>query len=161
METIVMVALSSVASVSATYLFMQVKNGAEKISDYQPMSGRQRQLTGTWIGESTKQRADGQSVHYKVQLDIEAAMRQTSGYGRLEAEHDGVRHGIEIEILTGGFLHDQYLKVDYRSDAKHKAHFGTIIGSLDPSGTTIEATISGFSELLGSPGTGQLTLKKA
>ena len=43
METIVMVALSSVASVSATYLFMQVKNGAEKISDYQPMSGRQRQ----------------------------------------------------------------------------------------------------------------------
>ncbi len=161
METIVMVALSSVASVSATYLFMRVKSGAEKIADYQPMSGRQRQLTGQWHGESTKSGADGRSVHYKVTLDIEAAMRQTSGYGRLEAEHDGVRHVMEIEILTGGFLHEQFLKLEYRADAKHKAHFGSIIGSLSESGDTIDATISGFSELLGGPGSGQLTLKKA
>ena len=161
METIVMVALSSVASVSATYLFMQVKSGAEKISDYQPMSGRQRQLTGKWQGESTKSLPSGESVHYKVTLDIEAAMRQTSGYGRLEAEHDGVRHVIEIEILTGGFLHDQFMKLEYRGDASHKAHFGSIIGSLDSAGETIDATITGFSELLGAPGTGQLVLKKA
>ncbi len=161
METIVMVALSSVASVGATYMFMQVKNGAEKISDYQPMAGRQRQLTGHWQGESAKSLPSGETVNYKVSLDIEAAMRQTSGYGKLEAEHDGVRHSIEIEILTGGFLHDEFLKLEYRGDASHKAHFGSIIGSLDSAGSTIEATITGFSELLGAPGTGQLTLTKA
>ena len=160
METIVMVALSSVASVTATYLFMQVKTGAEKIADYQPMSGRQRQLTGQWVGKSTKTGANGESVDYKVSLNAEAAMRQVSGYGRLEAKHDGVRHVVEIEILTGGFLHDQFLKLEYRADAKHKAHFGSIIGSLDAAGETIDATITGFSELLGEPGTGQLILKK-
>ncbi|MEM9335448.1 MAG: hypothetical protein AAGA33_11410 [Pseudomonadota bacterium] len=160
MDTIVMVALSSVASAGAVFLFMQLKSGAEGIGDYLPMKGRQRQLTGKWLGDSVKSLSGGESLHYTVSLDIEAAMRQTTGYGKLEAEQDGRRESIEIEILTGGFLHGEYLKMDYRSDDSHKAHFGSIIGSLGDDGQTIEATMSGFSELLGAPGTGQLTLKK-
>ncbi|MEM6514222.1 MAG: hypothetical protein AAF660_14525 [Pseudomonadota bacterium] len=161
MDTIVMVALASVASAAAVFLLMSVKSGTESIGDYNAMKGRQRQLTGKWLGESTKSTPAGDSVRYQITLHIEAAMRQTGGHGRLEAEQEGGQERVDIEILTGGFLHGQHLKMEYKSDDVHKAHFGSIIGALDESGDTIYATITGFSELLGGPATGQITLKKS
>ena len=160
MESIGMVVMASVASAAATYFFVSIKSGAEKIADYNPMAGRQRQLSGTWQGESTKTGHDGGTIVYKVKLDLEAAMRQVSGYGKLETEQDGNKYVIDVEILTGGFHHGQFMKIEYRGDEQQKAHFGSIIGALDESGTSIEATMTGFTELLGTPGTGQIVLRK-
>ena len=160
MESIGMVVMASVASAAATYFFVSIKSGAEKIADYNPMAGRQRQLSGTWQGESTKTGHDGGSIVYKVKLDLEAAMRQVSGHGKLETEQDGNKYVIDVEILTGGFHHGQFMKIEYRGDEQQKAHFGSIIGALDESGTSIEATMTGFTELLGTPGTGQIVLRK-
>ena len=139
---------------------MQIKNGAEKIADYQPMAGRQRLLTGTWQGESTKAGHNGDQINYTINLELEAAMRQLSGYGTLEAEQGGEKHVIDVEVLTGGFHHGQFMKIEYRGEELQKSHFGSIIGALDESGTSIDATITGFTELLGAPGTGKLNLRK-
>ena len=160
MDNMIPVVLASIASATATYLFMQIKNGAEKIADYQPMAGRQRSLTGTWLGESTKVGHDGDQIHYTISLELEAAMRQLSGYGKLEAEQGGQKYVIDVEVLTGGFHHGQFMKIDYRGEELQKSHFGSIVGALDESGTSIDATISGFTELLGAPGTGKLNLRK-
>ena len=160
MDDIGLVALASAASATATYMFMNIKSGAEKIAEYQAMAGRQRLLSGTWHGESTKTGRDGGQIDYKVRLDLEASMRQLSGYGKLEAEQNGDRYVIDVEILTGGFHHGQFMKIEYRGDEQQKSHFGSIIGALDESGTMIEATMTGFTELLGTPGTGQLSLRK-
>ncbi len=160
MDNIVLVALASISSATATYLFMRIKSGAEKIAEYQPMDGRQRLLTGTWQGESTKAGQNGNQIDYRVHLDLEASMRQLSGYGKLEAEQDGKRYVIDVEVLTGGFNHGQFMKIEYRGDESQKSHFGSIIGALDESGTSIDATMTGFTELLGAPGTGKLNLRK-
>lgn len=160
MDNIGLVVLASIASAAATYLFMQVKSGTEKIAEYQAMAGRQRALSGTWQGESTKTGRDGDTIVYNVRLNLEAAMRQVSGHGKLETEQDGNKYVIDVEVLTGGFHHGQFMKIEYRGDEQQKAHFGSIIGSLDESGTSIEATITGFTELLGTPGTGQIVLRK-
>ncbi len=160
MDNIFLVVLASISSATATFLFMRIKNGAEGIADYQPMAGRQRMLTGTWQGESTKAGQDGNEIDYKVRLDLEAAMRQVSGYGKLETEQDGKKYVIDVEILTGGFHHGQFMKIEYRGDEAQKSHFGSIIGALDESGTSIDATMTGFTELLGAPGTGKLRLRK-
>lgn len=37
MDNIVLVALASISSATATYLFMRIKSGAEKIAEYQPI----------------------------------------------------------------------------------------------------------------------------
>ena len=87
-------------------------------------------------------------------------MRQLSGYGKLEAEQDGKRYVIDVAVLTGGFNHGQFMKIEYRGDESQKAHFGSIIGALDESGTSIDATMTGFTELLGAPGKGKLNLRK-
>ena len=150
MDNIVLVVLASISSATATYLFMQIRSGAEKIAEYQPMDGRQRLLTGTWQGESTKAGLNGG----------EASMRQVSGHGKLEAEQDGKKYVIDVEVLTGGFHHGQFMKIEYRGDEVQKSHFGSIIGALDESGTSIDATMTGFTELLGAPVTGQLNLRK-
>ncbi len=160
MDNIALVALASVSSATATYLFMQIRSGAEKIAEYQPMDGRQRLLTGTWQGESTKAGQDGEELDYKVSLILEASMRQVSGHGKLEAEQGGNKYVIDVEVLTGGFHHGQYMKIEYRGDEQQKSHFGSIIGALDESGTSIDATMTGFTELLGVPGTGKLKLCK-
>ena len=161
MDNIVLVVVASIASATATYLFMQIKSGAEKIAEYQPMAGRQRLLTGTWLGESTKSGLNGGQIDYKVSLDLEASMRQLSGYGKLEAERDGQKYVIDVEVLGGGFHHGQFMKIEYRGDECQKSHFGSIIGALDESGTSIDATMTGFTELLGAPGTGKRSLRKA
>ncbi len=160
MDNIFLVVLASVASATATYLFLQIKSGTERIAEYQPMAGRQRLLTGTWRGESTKSGQDGSQIDYKVHLDLEASMRQVSGFGKLEAEQGGEKYVIDVEILTGGFHHGQFMKIEYRGDEVQKSHFGSIIGALDESGTSIDATMTGFTELLGAPGTGELKLHK-
>ena len=160
MDNIVLVVLASVSSATATYLFMQIRSGTSKIAEYQPMAGRQRMLTGTWQGASTKAGQDGNRIDYQVRLVLEASMRQVSGYGKLETEQDGEKYVIDVEILTGGFHHGQFLKIEYRGDEVQKSHFGSIIGALDESGTSIDATMTGFTELLGAPGTGELKLRK-
>lgn len=160
MENTVLLILAAICIAVAAYLFMQIKNGAEKIAEYQPMAGRQRMLTGTWKGESTKSGPDGAELDYRVSLNLEASMRQLSGYGTLEAEQDGERFVIDVEVLTGGFHHGQFMKIEYRGDEAQKSHFGSIIGALDDSGNAINATITGFTELLGAPGTGRLSLRK-
>ncbi|MDJ0941276.1 MAG: hypothetical protein QNJ00_16060 [Woeseiaceae bacterium] len=160
MDNMVLVVLASFSSAAATYLFMQIKNGAEKIAAYQPMDGRQRLLTGTWTGESKKAGKNGDQIDYKISLNLEASMRQLGGYGKLEAEQNGDRYVIDVEVLTGGFHHGQFMIIEYRGDESQKSHFGSIIGALDESGTSIDATMTGFTELLGAPGTGELNLRK-
>ena len=160
MDNIGLVLMASAASAFATYFFVSIKSGAEKIAEYHPMAGRQRLLSGTWQGESTKTGKDGDTIVYKVRLDLEAAMRQLSGWGKLETEQDGNKYVIDVEVLTGGFHHGQFMKIEYRGDEQQKSHFGSIIGALDESGTSIDATMTGFTELLGAPGTGQLVLRK-
>ena len=160
MDNMVLVVLASLSSAAATYFFMQIKSGAEKIAEYQPMAGRQRMLTGTWQGESKKAGSDGDEIDYKVSLNLEASMRQLSGYGKLETEQDGNKYVIDVEVLTGGFHHGQFMKIEYRGDEVQKSHFGSIIGALDETGTSIDATMTGFTELLGAPGTGKLNLRK-
>lgn len=132
-----------------------------KIRLFDPMRGRQNSLTGTWHGEATQTSSTGEILNYEVRLDLKAGKRQIKGTGRIEGKIDGEIVVQQLDIFTGGFMFDQFLKLEYKNEDEGTRQFGTIIGQLDPLGSTIHATYAGYGAVMGEPATGRIQFKKS
>ncbi len=101
---------------------------------------RRQAIVGTWLGRS-KQKHDGIDLETDVKLMITAGKKLIEG----EAHFAGPITGRPTHVrFAGGFLYEQFVKLDYSNVEEHALQFGTVILLLSPDARVLEGRFVGF-----------------
>jgi hypothetical protein len=107
-------------------------------------SARRDTLEGTWKGELHQAvDIDGVSETNAVEFNLRVRLRTVYGDGRL---HYVVNQECRESFfaLRGGFMFDQFLKLDYSNKKGFVVQFGTIVLKLHSDGTRLEGKLVGY-----------------
>jgi len=99
---------------------------------------RREALKGQWKGSARQEIGpDGNPIDYAVTSRVTATSHVIQAEAQLHFQMQGQKYTEHLQI-TGGFLHDRFLKLEYKiSDRPGSIQFGLMILELDPSGRTL------------------------
>jgi hypothetical protein len=136
--------LLKVASVAAaTSLALSV---GRLVHVFEAVGDRRRALHGRWRGSFVQNMPGGRGEASLV-LDIKAGLRIITGDVAYDgsAEIGGTVHQMQGAFtVRGGFIHDRFLKLDYRQKDRDVVQFGSVVLDLHPDGRTLTGKGVGF-----------------
>ncbi len=103
---------------------------------------RRTAIEGHWTGVAD-QEFRGHPVSYPAELDLEVRGRDIRGRLHVDLKDGGQEYTPTFE-LSGGFLHDRFLRLEYASNAKGSVHFGAMILELSPDTTVLSGNFVAF-----------------
>jgi hypothetical protein len=132
---------------------------ATKAHDYrflQPMlADRRKALVGNWHGEAVQA-----ELTATVELRLGASGKNVTGVAELQFVFGGTDRHLILD-LTGGFLHDQFLKLDYtKKDDDGAIQFGTLVVELGADARTMVGRYVGYGSISDRIVSGEMSLKK-
>lgn len=133
-----------------------------KIRIFKSLGGRKPQIIGSWRGEAKQYSSEGNVLEYRVDMDLSTRWRRVVGRGQIAFTLDEEVITQRFRVTDGGFVHDQYLRLDYvnDNDGEEKRQFGYLVGLLNHSGDEIHATYAGIGNVFNEPSTGRFTFVK-
>lgn len=111
-------------------------------------------LNGNWQGTIVQS-----TLIADVDIRLHAKNKEIVGEAHLRVQFDGVAHAITLAV-TGGFLYDKFLKLDYKNTNRGTIQFGTMVLELAPHPSTMEGQYVGYGSLTESIVSGQILLTK-
>jgi hypothetical protein len=156
METPIITAIiaGSVAIVSPiiTYVVTRMydQRGLGKIK------GRRRAMVGSWKGDIV-QEIDGKSVSMNLEITFTAGKRVIEGTGEFISQ---TTNQVTRLKFTGGFYHEQFVKLDYANPDELIVQFGCSILKLSSDGRTLEGRYVGYGSLSDRIILGEVSLRR-
>lgn len=99
-------------------------------------------IEARWKG-TAEQEFRGHLVNYPAELQLEVHGRVVRGRLHVDLKDRGEEFTPTFE-LSGGFLHDRFLRLEYASDTKASVHFGAMILELSPDARTLTGRFVAF-----------------
>lgn len=122
---------------------------------FEPMARSRREaLAGKWRG-----RLDQAPISGDLEVELDVASKRVHGKAHLTLDFEGKERFITLS-LTGGFLHDQFLKLDYKNTNPGTIQFGSIILELAAEPRTMEGEYAGYGSLNRRIVSGKIMLTK-
>lgn len=119
-----------------------------------PVGGaRRKALCGNWKGQIT-QRTVGT---YAVEMSLESKGNKIIGKGWLRHIERNLLITLDME---GGFLYENFLKLDYRNADRAHIQFGSMIFEVSPCSKKIKGKFSGYGSVLKAVVGGDISLEK-
>jgi hypothetical protein len=109
-----------------------------------PKNARQSSLIGRWEGTIHWEGGQGAPCDMQFSLDVKSIRRTIRAEGKwwFTSQNQG---NIQDVIMTGIFMHDRFLKLEYkRVDRPGEINFGIVLLELSLDGQTIDGHFVGF-----------------
>lgn len=116
-------------------------------------SARRKALCGNWKGQVT-QRSIGT---YEVEMSLDSKGSKIIGKGWLRNSKINSLIALEME---GGFLYENYLKLEYKNADSAHIQFGSMIFEVSPCSKKIEGKFSGYGSVSKAVVGGDISLEK-
>jgi hypothetical protein len=119
-----------------------------------------RPIDGFWKG-TIRQNFPGmqEQLSGDFAMTLRAARKRVSGTATFDITIMGKAHHLAFH-LSGGFLYETYLQLQYRDDTPGVIHFGSIIAELSADGSQFVGRFVGYGHLSGQIVYGDVSLTK-
>jgi hypothetical protein len=119
-----------------------------------------RALAGKWRGTLEQYDDGARDVQVLVvEMDLSVRRKRVSGTGHFVATFKGSEVVVNL-VFEGGFMHERFLKLEYRNDDVAAMQFGTAVLDLMPDGRELVGSYVGFGSLNRRIVTGKLIFTK-
>lgn len=99
-------------------------------------------IEGQWKGFA-QQDFRGHPVRYPAELELKVNGRKIEGRLHVDLK-DGEQEYTPTFEISGGFVHERFLRFDYASNLKGSVHFGSMILELSADTTTLRGHFVAF-----------------
>lgn len=101
---------------------------------------RQKALAGTWAGVAHQEVGpDGNPLGSSITLELTTTRKTVAGTGRLCDQDYEARF-----TISGGFLHQRFLKLKYKNTDDAALHFGNITVEMSGDGRSLRGRYLGY-----------------
>jgi hypothetical protein len=112
---------------------------------------RQNALSGRWEGMMYQEVGfDGErlEVPMEIPIDIEATVsgRRLEGVSKVKFPLPNGETDTSLVNFTGGFLHDRFIKIDYKNSNLATIQFGSMILELNSRGNMLSGRFLGYGD---------------
>ena len=155
--TTVITSTTTIVSPFLTYLVIKAieQRHFKKISN-----NRISAISGKWEGKSYQICENGDQYKLFTSANFTISKKIIRGQIYIVGElNNGTKKDTTFNV-KGGFLHDEFLKIDYQSTDKCTVHFGAMILKLHPDAVTITGKFSGYGAYTQDLISGTIKLKK-
>lgn len=128
------------AAVVSNYFNVQIKRTALGARDLRQL------LPGRWVGSATEVQIGEETSlsHYEVQWNFSVRGRRIFATSSSRQNNES-GSSISEYSLTGHFLHDRFIQLEYSNDNKSEVNFGTEVLHLDDTGKRFLGKFVGYS----------------
>lgn len=142
------------------YIF--TKHYENKDKDFLTISqSRKIALDGSWNGKVFQAEwLNGQPINYPFTITLDVSKKEIKGTGIVHFPMSKTEiHSFNIS-LKGGFLHDRFLKLDYKNTNQAAMQFGSLILNLSSDGKKLTGRFLGYGSKTEKLVFGELKLEK-
>ncbi len=117
-------------------------------------------LAGRWQGSGRQEPGlNGVALDYKISAELIVEPTAVKGAGCLRLQFEGKEIEEQFDVM-GGFIHDRFLKLDYRIKDMGAIQFGSMILEFTADGDNLIGKFLGFGASTQTLVTGSLHLNK-
>jgi hypothetical protein len=159
--TVISSIIGGVSIIIAAIVTFALKRSAESRQKALVPRDRRNALEGYWTGHAEKHYSEaGTPTVYELEGDFQVSGKRVSGDATSSVQIEGKKVAQPL-MLSGGFLDNKYLKMDYLSRQKEILEFGCFIVELDSEGKVLEGRFVGYGRRTKGIISGTIKLKKA
>ena len=156
METPIIVAIISgsvaIASPLITYVVTRMID-RRKLKD---ITGRRKAVIGSWQGNLVQEMS---GTVFTIELEMTFVAGKKTIEGRSEF-YNPITNQITRLRFTGGFYHEQFVKLDYTNTDELVVQFGCSILKLSADGRSLEGSYVGYGSVTNQIVVGKVTLHR-
>lgn len=160
-ETITAAIIAGIFAIIApilTYIFTKFYDNRDLLVISQ---NRKAALNGAWHGKIFQAEGiRGQPVQYPFNIDLSVNKKEVHGIGKVNFPISKTETHVFNVSLLGGFLHDRFLKLDYKNTNPAEMQFGSLILNLSSDGKKLSGRFLGYGAKTEKLVFGELTLEK-
>jgi hypothetical protein len=143
-NTIIVGLLGAASTLAAPLVTLICERYIEDLKYQKPNSSRRLALLGDWEGE-TSQESENSNSRRRVRLRVRftKSNRKVKGDSTVQWQIQQELKSLEIDF-TGGFIYEDFIKLDYKSIDPSVKNFGTILLQLSANGKMLKGRMLGF-----------------